>query len=103
MGWGGEQTGDSDTVVCATGNVQPLVFKVAHTSGRSICHQVQPQTSQVCVIGSGSERLESGCVECSLGRAGCLCLSPNVMTWLDDHQSIGSGLPEDDPDCTGLG
>ena len=41
------QTSDPDRVIPPTGDLRPLVCKVAHSSGRSFCHQVQSQTSLV--------------------------------------------------------
>ena len=55
------QTSDPDRVVPPTGGLRPLVCKVAHSSRRSFCHQVQSQTSQVCVSSAGSTGLAGGC------------------------------------------
>ena len=69
------------TVVSSPGDVPPLVYKVAYSSSVSLCHQVQLQTSQICIPCSRSQSLESGCVELSLVGAGHLCFSPRWQFW----------------------
>ena len=52
---------DSDRVVSASGGVQSDLQQMALASDRLVCHQMQQQTSEVCVSGTGSEGLGYKC------------------------------------------
>ena len=91
----------TQTVVPAAGGVRPLMCKVAHTSGGSVCNQVQPQASQVCVPSAGSKSLEGGCSQHPLGGARCLCFSP-VSAEQGGHHDPGERLPKADSHCPGM-
>ena len=74
---------------------------MAH-SGGPVYHQIQPQAPAVCVSGSGSHSLERGCVESSVGGAGCLCLSSSISPPPFGLQGSRPRLPTDDSDCPGM-
>ena len=50
------------------------LFPVAPAPGGSICHQVQQQTSTVCLTGSRPPSMGSGCTQPFLGESGSICL-----------------------------
>ena len=93
------QTGDSDRVVSPTRGIRPTLPEVAHTKGGLICNQIQSQTSQVCVTGSGPFGLESRCFESSMGGSGRLCLSSDCNSGTSGHQAVGPKMSQNDPDC----
>ena len=47
---------------------------VAPATSGPVCHQIQQQTATVCVTGSGSPGMGSGCTQPVMGRSGSLCL-----------------------------
>ena len=67
-----EQAGNPDRVVSPAGGLQPLMCQVAHASGRSFCHKVQSQATQVCVSGTRSTGVEGRCSQPELGRSRCV-------------------------------
>ena len=69
---------------------------MAHSSGGSVCHQIQQQTSAVRVYGTGSDSLEGGCIESSMGGVGGLCLSSGISPRPGGLQGGRPRLPTDD-------
>ena len=47
---------------------------VAPATSGPVCHQIQQQTTTVCVTGSGSPGMGSGCTQSVMGRSGPICL-----------------------------
>ena len=92
------RSGDTNGMVPPAG--RPDLQKMAQTGGGPICDQVQSQTSQICVPGSGSTSLESGCSKCSLARSGCLCFSPGGSPREGGLQVDGSRIPQSHSHCT---
>ena len=93
---------DPDRVVPPTGGVRPLMCMMAHSSGRPVCYQIQPQASPVHVSGSGSDGLEGGCFESSMGGAGCLCFSCSISPRSGGLQGSRPRLLMDYSDCPGM-
>ena len=73
--------------------------EVAHTSGRSFCHQVQSQTSQVCVSSTGSAGLAVVCSRLKLGGARCLRFPSGISSGKAGHQDPRSGISKFDSLC----
>ena len=71
-------------VLSPTAGVRPLVCKMAHSTGGSVCHQVQQQASLVCVPSTGFSGLEGGRTQPQLGGARCLCLLSKLITKILD-------------------
>ena len=94
------RSGDTNGMVPPAGSLRPDLQKVAQTGGGPICDQVQSQTSQICVPGSGSTSLESGCSKRSLARSGCLCFSPGGSSGEGGLQVDGSRIPQSHSHCT---
>ena len=94
-----KQASDPDRVVSPTGGVRPLMYKVAHAPGLSFCHQVQSQTSQICVSSTGSAGLAGGCSQHKLGGARCLCLPSSISSVQAGHQDSRSGISKVDSHC----
>ena len=96
------QSGNPDRVVPRSTGVQSLVLELGSTTGGLVCHSVQSQTPQVCVTGSGPDSLGGGCSESSMGKSGGLRLSSSLSAQPSDFQGGGSGLSQNDPDCSGV-
>ena len=94
------RSGDTNGMVPPTGSLRPDLQKMAQAGGGPICDQVQSQTSQICVPGSGSTSLESGCSKRSLARSGCLCVSPGGSPREGGLQVDGSRIPQSHSHCT---
>ena len=94
------RSGDTNGMVPPAGSLRPDLQKMAQTGGGPFCDQVQSQTSQICVPGSGSTSLESGCSKRSLARSGCLCFSPGGSPREGGLQVDGSGIPQSHSHCT---
>ena len=94
------RSGDTNGMVPPAGSLRPDLQKMAQTVGGPICDQVQSQTSQICVPGSGSTSLESGCSKRSLARSGCLCFSPGGSPREGGLQVDGSRIPQSHSHCT---
>ena len=92
-------TSDSEGVVPVSRSVQSIVLQMGPTTDRSVCYPLQPQTSQVCITGTGSSSLGSRNAESPLGEPTCLLISSNVTTQQGSFQGDGSGVSQDDLDC----
>ena len=94
-----KQTSDPYRVVPPTGGLRPIVCKVAHSAGRSFCHQVQSQTTQVHVSSTGSADLVGGCSQPELRGARCLCVSSCVSSGPASLHDPKSGISQVGPHC----
>ena len=56
------QSSDPNRVVPISAGVQSFVFQMGPTASRLVCNPVQSQTSSVCITGTGSDSLGSGCL-----------------------------------------
>ena len=92
-------TSDSNGVVSLPGGVQSLVLQVGKTSDRFVCHQVQQQTTQVRISGTGSGGLGRGCLESTLGDSRGVCFSCSVPPGQGFVQVDGPGLSQNDSGC----
>ena len=90
------QSGDTDRVVSA--GVQSLVLKMGPAACGPICNPFQSHTFQVCVTGSGSYSLGSGCSQSVMGESGCVCLSSSIPTQPSNFQGDRSRLWQNDSD-----
>ena len=96
------QSDHTDRVVPVSGGVQSVVLSVGPAPGRPVCDPVQPQTSEVCVSGSRSNILGSGCSEPSMGESGCVRLPSSLSSQPSTLESSRSRMPQDDSDGSGV-
>ena len=75
-------------------------FLTYSARGGLICDQIQSQTSQVCVTGSGPSGLESRCFESSMGGSGHLCLPSDYSSGTSGQQAVETKMSQNDPACT---
>ena len=94
------QSGDTNGMVPPPGGLQPDLQEMAQAGGRPFCDQVQSQTSQVCVPGSGSTSLESRCSKRPLAKSGRICLSPGGSSREGGLQVVGSRIPQSHSNCS---
>ena len=96
------QSGDSDRMVPVPTSVQSLVPQLGPPTGGPLCNPVQPQTSQVCVTGSGSGSLGCRRPQHTMGESGCLHVSSGLIAQTSGVEGDGSGLLKDGPNCSRL-
>ena len=92
------QSSDTDRVVPVSTGFPSLVFQMGPASDRPFCNSVQSQAPQVCISGSGSGSLGSGCSQSCMGKSGCVCLPSSLPPQSSGVQAHGSRLSQDDPD-----
>ena len=76
------------------------MLPVAPTTSGPGCHQIQQQTTTVCVTGSRSPGMGSGCTQPVMGRSGPICLPTSSHLGQSGGEVAGLPLQQDHPDCT---
>ena len=89
----------SDRVVTSSRCVPSYMRPVAPASSGPICHQVQQQTSQVCLTGPRPPGLGSGCTQPILGGPGPICLPTGSHLGQSGGKATGSPLQQNNSDC----
>ena len=98
------QTGPDhpDGVVPYSGSISKPVQEVAPASNRSLRHQVQLQTTSVCVSSSGLPGGGSGCSHPAMGGSGRLCLSTDRHLGQSGGKATGHPMQKINSDCSGM-
>ena len=91
---------DSGQVIQAGGSFSKVVQKMAPTSDRSICHEVQPQATSICISSTGLPSCSSGCPHSHLGRSGCTCLPTDRHIGQSGGEIAGFPVQETHSNCT---
>ena len=91
-----------DRMVSPSGSLSKVVQKMAPTSDRSICHEVQPQVTSVCVSSTGLPSSSSGRPNSALGRSGCICLPADRHIGQSGGETAGFPVQETHSDCPGV-
>ena len=65
---------NSNRMVSSSSNIQHNLQSLAHTNGEHVCHQIQSQTTNLCLTSPRCKCYEHGCIEHLLGGSGRLCL-----------------------------
>ena len=76
------------------------ILPVARAPIEPVCHQVQQQTATVCVTGSRSPGLGSGCTQSVLGRTGPVCLPTDRHFGLSGGEVAGLPVQQNNPECS---
>ena len=79
-------------------NMQPM----APASNRSICHEVQPQVTSVCLSSTGLPGCSSGRTYSAMGGSGCIHLPTDRHIGLSDGEATGLPVQKDHYDCPGV-
>ena len=90
------QTGSDhpDRVVPPSRSFSKHMRHMAPTSNRSVCHEVQPQVTSVCVSSFGPSGCSSGCTHSAMGGSGCICLPTNRHLGQSGGKTAGFPVPE---------
>ena len=79
-------------------NLQPM----APTSNRSVCYEVQPQVTSVCLPSTGLPGCSSGCTHSAMGGSGCIRLPTNRHIGQSGGETTGLPVQETHSDCPGV-
>ena len=79
-------------------NMQPM----APASNRSVCHEVQPQVTSVCLSSTELPSCSSGCTYSAMGGSGCLCLPTDRHIGQSGGEATGRPVQETHSNCPGV-
>ena len=98
------QTGPdhSNEVVTSSRGIQSYMRPVALPSSGPVCHQVQQQTTTVCLTGPRPPGLGSGCTQSVLGGPGPIRLPTGSHLGQSGGEATGLPLQQNNSDCTGV-
>ena len=94
------RTNHSNRVVASSRSVQSCMQPVAPTSSGPVCHQVQQQTTTVCLTGPRPPGLGSGCTQPVLGGPGPIRLPTSSHLGQSGGKAPGLPLQQNNSDCT---
>ena len=90
----------SNRVVTSSRSVPSCMFKVASATSGPVCHQVQQQTTSVCVTGARPPGLGSGCTQSLLGVPGPIRLPTGSHLGQSGGEAPGLPLQQNNSDCS---
>ena len=91
-----------DRVVPPSRGFSKHMRDMAPTSNRSVCHEVQPQITSVCVSSSGPSGCSSGCTHSAMGGSGCICLPTDRHLGQSGGEAIGHPVQKVNSNCSGM-
>ena len=89
-------------VVPPSGSLSTNMQSMAPASNRSICHEIQPQVTSVCLSSTGLPGCSSGCSYPAMGRSGCIRLPTDCHIGQSGGETTGLPVQETHPDCPGV-
>ena len=95
------QTGPDhlNRVVTSSRSVQSYMLPVAPATSGPVCHQIQQQTTTVCVTGSRPPGMGSGCTQPVMRKSGPIRLSTSSHLGQSGGEVAGLPLQQDYSDC----
>ena len=91
-----------DRVVPTSRSLSSDLQPMAPASNRSICHEVQPQVTSVCLSSTGLPGYSSGCTYSAMGRSGCIRLPTDRHIGQSGGEATGLPVQETHSDCPGV-
>ena len=91
-----------DRVVPPSRGFSKHMRDMAPTSNRSVCHEVQPQITSVCVSSTGPSGCSSGCTHSAMGGSGCICLPTDRHLGQSGGETIGHPVQKVNSNCSGM-
>ena len=89
-------------VVPPSGRFSTDMQSMAPSSNRSICHEVQPQVTSVCLSSTGLPGCSSGCTYSAMGGSGCIRLPTDRHIGQSGGEATGLPVQETHSDCPGV-
>ena len=98
------QTGSDhpDRVVPPPRDLSEDMQQMAPASNRSLCNEIQPQVTSVCISSTGPPGYSSGCTHSTMGGPGCLCLPTYSHLGQSGGETAGLPLSETHSDRSGV-
>ena len=93
---------NTDGVVPPSGSFSKPMQEVAPASNRSLRHEIQPQTTSVCLPSSGLPSCGSGCSHSAMGGSGRLCLPTNCHLGQSGGEATGHPVQKVNSNCSGM-
>ena len=90
----------SNRVVTSSRSVPSCMFKVASATSGPVCHQVQQQTTTVCITGTRPPGLGSECTQPLLGGPGPIRLPTGSHLGQSGGEAPGLPLQQNNSDCS---
>ena len=90
----------SNRVVTSSRSVPSCMFKVASATSGPVCHQVQQQTTTVCITGTRPPGLGSGCTQPLLGGPEPIRLPTGSHLGQSGGEAPGLPLQQNNSDCS---
>ena len=90
----------SNRVVTSSRSVPSCMLKVASATSGPVCHQVQQQTTTVCITGTRPPGLGSGCTQPLLGGPGPIRLPTGSHLGQSGGEAPGLPLQQNNSDCS---
>ena len=90
----------SNRVVTSSRSVPSCMFKVASATSGPVCHQVQQQTTTVCITGARPPGLGNGCTQPLLGGPGPIRLPTGSHLGQSGGEAPGLPLQQNNSDCS---
>ena len=91
-----------DRVVPPSGSVSKDMQQMAPASNRSVCHEVQPHVTSVCIPSSGPPGCSSRCTHSAMGGSGCTCLPTDCHLGQSGGKAAGLSVPKTHSDRPGV-
>ena len=88
-----------DRVVPPSRNFSEVMQQMAPASDRSVCHEIQPQVTSVCLSSTGLPGCSSGCTYSAMGRSGCIRLPTDCHMGQSSREATGLPVQEAHSDC----
>ena len=95
-------SGHPNRMVPPSGGFSTDLQPMAPASNRSICHEVQPQVTSVCLSNTGLPGCSSGCTYSAMGRSGCIRLPTDRHIGQSGGEATGLPMQETHSDCPGV-
>ena len=95
-----ERDSRQDGMVPSPRGFQSYMLLVAPAPGGPVCHQVQQQTITVCVTGSRSPGMGSGCTQSVLAGSGPICLPTSSHLGQSGGEATRLPMQQNYSDCT---
>ena len=89
----------SDRVVSSSRSVSSYMLPVAPASSGPVCHQIQQQTTTVCLTGPRPPGMGSGCTEPIMGGPGPIRLPTGSHLGQSGGEASGLPLQQNNSDC----
>ena len=80
-------------------SVPSYMLTLAPTTTGPVCHQIQEQTTTVCVTGTRPPGMGSGCTQPLMGKSGPICLPTSSHLGQGSGEATRLPLQQDHSDC----